>query len=716
MANNVLFGSDNFASGSLAPQWTLSLGSGLSLASVVSNGSGGFVAEPSSTSAVVGQQWNATTPNDQICELTVFTLVENTSTSMALGVRLQTASASGYFVNVVGNGTNFGVFLYREDSGSFTQLATTTITVASGDVLSFSAVGSMLVFYQNYNQVLRWADATYTSGQCGVRMTAALNNIQSQIGSFRGYSVVQQDGIWQKQGILAGLAPLSGDIASGGGGIANATMLHEGNAQILSGTVYKMWFSAGAPGAESNIYYAESTDGINWTRDGSVIIASFGSPFVIKNGATYYLYAQPSANAGKGDFSVYTSPDGINWTSQATNILGALGGVGVWDGVTQWYFQPVSIIGGTWTAIYSGGNNSSTKQLSIGVATSADGITWSKFASNPVLQGAQSSSVVNNGAISKIGGTYWCWFFGMQPGQGTAFPNLDPGEGVRYSTPDFKNWTFQGNSIHRAQTYEGVNFGGGQSFPNSIFTVGSRTFMYVQAAVSDIGPQGQYQMTLAIANATIPQIVTKREDGMQQTASDGFTRASGGLGANWTTPTGGSPATIASSGVVQPSVAATAAYEAYTAGSFGANQYSEIKLQTLSSSSNDALPAVRMSTSALTGYFANIAGALGSASTAAIFVAVAGVFTQIGPTATVTPSQNDVFRLSIVGNVLSLFQNGFLILQVNDVNNTIASGFPGFRLASDNVSAADAQISLFAAGNAGVIPSYAKAGRGTRSK
>jgi len=50
-------------------------------------------------------------------------------------------------------------------------------------------------------------------------------------------------------------------------------------------------------------------------------------------------------------------------------------------------------------------------------------------------------------------------------------------------------------------------------------------------------------------------------------------------------------------------------------------------------------------------------------------------------------------------------QNGFMILQVQDVNNTIISGSPGFRISPD-ATIANAQISAWSGANANVTPTY----------
>ncbi len=125
-----------------------------------------------------------------------------------------------------------------------------------------------------------------------------------------------------------------------------------------------MWFAVG----NANVGYAESSDGIIWTRRSSPVISGVTLPMVLKVGATYYLYAQ-TAPGGSSSFSLYTSADGINWTLQSSSILG-LGGVGAWDHVFIYVFQPVAIINGTWYALYTGGNNGTTFVGSVGLATS----------------------------------------------------------------------------------------------------------------------------------------------------------------------------------------------------------------------------------------------------------------------------------------------------------------------------------------------------------
>jgi hypothetical protein len=706
MANNQLLASDNFASGSLAAGWAVIPTNSFSQVT-----GSPFVAEPPSTAATGSRQrWTGLAfSNDQTSEITINAITSQAGTQAELWVRVQSGSYSGYLATI----SNGQVGLFRMDSGVATALGSAqTVTLAAGDIFSMTIAGAAIVVYQNYKQVHRYMDATYVSGApgFGCQSTVAVANVK--IGSWRGYNAIQQDGIWQKQGTLAGLAPLAGDFSLGSGGVSNSSPLYDINPQLISpdasGKVYKMWFSAGAPGAESNCYYAESTDLINWTRSGTVVVANFGSPFIIKNGSTYYLYAQPAAQMGSGNFALYTSTTGApnSFSQVSANVFGK-GTAGQWDDNIIWYLQPVAIINGTWYFLYSGGHDLATTRLSLGLATSPDGITLTREPTNPVLTGGGGSSTVNSCALAQVGSTFYMWMFGNVIGQGSANPSLNPGEGVRYSTTDFKTWVGPVHSVHRTEIYEGVNFIGGQSYPNSIFTVGNQTYMIIQSAVNDGGLRSEYQLSLAIAPATIAQIVTQNEDAVGPLTTDTFNRAAGGLGANWTTPTGGSPAQIISNGVVEATVLATPAFAVYTGATFSNDQISNITVNSMGTN-NNLNAMVRMSTSSLTGYLLNIIGPTNSAAVGKIYKLVNGTFTQLGDAAgvQVTPQVGDVFSLQVVGNVLSLLQNGFMILQVQDVNNTITSGNPGFRISPDTVNLANCQISAWSAGNANVIPSY----------
>jgi hypothetical protein len=151
--------------------------------------------------------------------------------------------------------------------------------------------------------------------------------------------------------------------------------------------IFKMWYGGLANNALGNIGYAESADGILWTRPMSDPVLSPGnygswdavrvSPgAVIKEDGIYY--SGFSDQYSNWDIGLATSPDGINWTKYSGNP--------VLSGTSGWEFQIVatSIIkkDGTYYLYYYGKNSPEYK---IGLATSTDGINWTKYSGNPIL-------------------------------------------------------------------------------------------------------------------------------------------------------------------------------------------------------------------------------------------------------------------------------------------------------------------------------------------
>ena len=576
--------------------------------------------------------------------------------------------------------------------------------------LVISAYGPAIVTIPKFqNRVAFWCDTTYSSGGAGFALyngSATLSEF-SQISSWRGYSAVQQDGIWQKQGSI-NIPLVATDINTGSSdvnsGIDSASViLQEGNAQILSGTVYKIWF-----GTASGIQYAESTDAINWSRYGSTVIAGFSFPEVIKVGSTYYMYCQSNTvTAGTGNINLYTSTDGINWSSQSSTIL-ALGAGGAWDNDSIYIFCPVTQIAGTWYALYTGVNSSNTPAFAMGVATSSDLINWTKYAGNPVITGVVS------GPPYFINGKWWLWAEQVPPGQES--PAYDPTTGQRLYSLDLLNWVVNTSSIQHSQLVEGVNSVKGFSYPTSLLTVGGKTYMFLESGPSNTASNtgSSWNLSLAIAPAPMSSIILFPESADSQVVSDAFTSGTGNLSSNWTTPTGGTALQIVAGPYVEPTVTSTLCQAVYTGASFSPNHYSEVMLKTLTGTLFQSFiqPTVRASLTALTAYEGVIGSPSGTKDAAAQIVKrVAGSSTQIGPTATITPQVGDVWRLSVVTGsdgfpTLSLFQNGVLILQVQDQSSTpITTGNPGMQ-AYSSVADGDAQISAWAGGNANVIPAY----------
>ena len=697
MANNTLLASDNFASGSLAAGW--SAVPGQSVCQVVA-GPPNFT-EANSLLTVAGQIWTGLTwPNDQASEVTVTMTGSAVATTLIqLHVRNQ------------GGGSYSGYRAIIKDSGAWeidvVTAGTPTVltsgaglTIGANDVWVFQAAGACLSLYQNFKLIGYFYDATYVSGSVGYSQQATTSLSTNEVFSWRGYSGIQQDGIWQKQGIVipanaTDLTPSGGFVF---GAFQNTAILFE-TGQILSGTVYRTLFTSGV---DANIYLAESPDGkAPWTRSVSPVISGHSNPTLTKVGSMYHVFCQVSF---PGPILHYSGTSLLSLSLVGTAL--SPGGAGAWDQNGLFMLAVVGNFAGTWYGLYSA--DGGTSPFQIGLATSPDLTTWTKDATNPKLSNATVSQ-----AIAIIGGKWYAWFYSNQPGQGNASaPFQDPFDAVRYVSSDLgQTWAVSSRSLHHTQMFESLNQIKGGISPTAIVDIGGKAYLYGLSCPGDaIGPQ-IYQTSLAIAPASIASIVAQPEDGFVQIASDAFTSGLGDLSSNWITPVGYTKLQIVSGPYVEGTVINTDCAMCYTGATFLANQYSEVTIKTLAVSSF-IIPMVRMQTGVNSGYQANSVGPTGSIDTTKfiIYSIVAGVSTQISPASIgITPQVGDIFRLSVIDGddgfpVLTLYQNGFVILQCQDYSKTFTSGYPGMHTFSGTLS--NAQISKWAGGNANVIPAY----------
>ncbi len=154
--------------------------------------------------------------------------------------------------------------------------------------------------------------------------------------------------------------------------------------------LYHMWYT-GWDGKKERIGYATSPDGIAWTKYVGNPVLNEGtagsweedgvlSPCVHFDGVNYYMWYE-GANWPNASIGFATSQDGLSWTKHAGNPV-LTGIFGNWDYPRvegpQVYFD-----GTTYHMWYTGAADAWLWR--IGYATSADGISWTKFSDKPVL-------------------------------------------------------------------------------------------------------------------------------------------------------------------------------------------------------------------------------------------------------------------------------------------------------------------------------------------
>ncbi len=157
--------------------------------------------------------------------------------------------------------------------------------------------------------------------------------------------------------------------------------------------VYKMWFSSVLPGGSTwDVSYATSPNGTTWqVYSGSPVLragpaGSFDSrwlidPFVIRVGSLYRMY-YTGYDGSRWQTGLATSSDGINWTKHPSNPILRIVSGSTWESVGA-NCPKVYFGGSMYRMIYSGYNGAG---YSIGLATSVDGVNFVRHEANPVLR------------------------------------------------------------------------------------------------------------------------------------------------------------------------------------------------------------------------------------------------------------------------------------------------------------------------------------------
>lgn len=204
---------------------------------------------------------------------------------------------------------------------------------------------------------------------------------------------------------------------------------------LKDGSQFKMWYTCGGLNyptdtlLRSRICLCESSDGVNWVKyaGNPVMDVDYSGSWDSLGVETVSILMDDSAplserykmwyagqyfNAYRYDIGYATSPDGINWSKYASPVV-QVGAAADWDGG---FIEGPSVLkeGNTYKMWYAGYSLVNGK-TNLGYATSTDGMNWSKYTGNPVMEvtpGEWDSIYVQDPHVLKIGNEYHMWYGG----------------------------------------------------------------------------------------------------------------------------------------------------------------------------------------------------------------------------------------------------------------------------------------------------------------
>ena len=246
------------------------------------------------------------------------------------------------------------------------------------------------------------------------RWLAVLALLQGGCGEYRDFSLPSQPG--GGASITVGWEARSSPVLSTGKpgewdsvDVLNPSVIKtaDGYLNLYSGFDGKLWRTG----------IATSPDGLTWTKRGAILspqeyIAANGSVVKFRGSLLYYYQSGRTPRIG---LAREVSPG--NWTMSSAPALNP-GPYGSWDerGVADPYVIEAD---GRLYLYYIGLDRARRQRL--GVATSSDGVQWSKLASNPILElgefGAFDENGVGEPAVWDARGFYWLLYTGQARGE-----------------------------------------------------------------------------------------------------------------------------------------------------------------------------------------------------------------------------------------------------------------------------------------------------------
>jgi len=201
---------------------------------------------------------------------------------------------------------------------------------------------------------------------------------------------------------------------------------------ILRNGNWEMYYTGGDAPSPTIIAIGRATspDGVTWTKDPVPVLTkgpagawdelAVAWPAAVHDPilGKYLLYygGQSSALPAQDRIGLATSADGLTWTKYPGVVLDR-GPPGTWDG---YIVQPSAVVrDGAVLLLFYTGYAGPGEFGRVGVAASLDGVNWTKSALNPLLDwgaaGRWDTTEVERPAVVGVGGEYWL-FYHSRPG------------------------------------------------------------------------------------------------------------------------------------------------------------------------------------------------------------------------------------------------------------------------------------------------------------
>ncbi len=136
----------------------------------------------------------------------------------------------------------------------------------------------------------------------------------------------------------------------------------------------------------------------------------------------YWMWYSGTPNSLNSQVGLATSPDGVNWTRNPENPVLRLGAPGDWDNSILICNHVLFDQDRKFFEMwYVGGNSQGV--LGIGYASSLDGVHWDKYAGNPVMTTTEpwEGTLIEGQTVLKMNGVYKMWYGGLALGDDISY-------------------------------------------------------------------------------------------------------------------------------------------------------------------------------------------------------------------------------------------------------------------------------------------------------